>query len=735
MPRCALCNNLERRPRDYRVALDFEPSQLDISAKAGCFVCALLRDGIVHFGSSIGGLTPGHHIHIWGSDIDGGGSLEAEIYANGDLKLALEFFLAEKAGSAVCGMKTLPTVPGDTSSVESLQWASNLLRRCTSGHASCNWAGSPKLPTRILHIGESGRESRIRLMKGSGIVGRYACLSHCWGTSRAMVTEKETLQAHQQGMDWDSFPKTFQDAITIVRKLGIQYLWIDSLCILQDDIEDWRRESAKMASVYQKSHITIAATKSPNDTGGCYSTPSPYHSDFRLSLRHPGITDVLSDVYVRKKIVHFGNPHAVNPLLTRAWVYQERLLAPRMLHFCERELVWECQELVSCECTGYKPGVHLKKEYGAVVRRRKEGSRGSALHVWGAWRKRPLLSRSRFVPQNLVRETSRSSLPSIRSNSDGSIRSDSSQFAFVDDFLPSMWRNIVTQYSALNLTRGSDRLPAIAGVARQVGYTIGGQYLAGLWERSLPDDLLWKVDEPLETRTNHRPQNYRAPSWSWASVNGKIEYMSVENLRDKTFRILKANCTPVSDIDPFGEVLSGFLEILANVRPAKIPHAQFLNRATNSRHVEIDVGGTLTSFIADFDIGKARNISGNGVAAQGVDQAVENVLLLGEFKAKKYTVSLVVEQVDRRKEGSHSYRYCHRIGIIKVPRPIVPTKFSRVKMRPGRGWRGPGESQGVWRRLGISESMIERMHWRKHSRELKHSAEVDKRAQERILLV
>ncbi|KAF2802636.1 HET-domain-containing protein, partial [Mytilinidion resinicola] len=182
-------------------------------------------------------------------------------------------------------------------------------------------------PTRILDVGLSDDLSKnsVKLSELSNVSAQYVCLSHCWGTVRVITTTRQTLAARCQGIPWESLPKTFQDAITYTRRLGLRYLWIDSLCILQDDREDWRRESALMAAIYKNSYITLAATKSP---------------------------DV--QYYVHERIFHFdwraGFDDAANPLRTRAWAYQGRLLSPRVLHFCAQELAWECQETTQCEC-------------------------------------------------------------------------------------------------------------------------------------------------------------------------------------------------------------------------------------------------------------------------------------------------------------------------------------------------------------------------------------------------
>jgi Heterokaryon incompatibility protein (HET) len=101
--------------------------------------------------------------------------------------------------------------------------------------------------------------------------GQYVTLSHCWGQQKFLTTTKETLPLRTKGIEWDSMPRTFQDAATITRRLGFQYLWIDALCIIQDSEIDWETESAKMGSIYQDSVLTIAASDARDGRGGCFS--------------------------------------------------------------------------------------------------------------------------------------------------------------------------------------------------------------------------------------------------------------------------------------------------------------------------------------------------------------------------------------------------------------------------------------------------------------------------------
>ncbi|KAF2262936.1 HET-domain-containing protein, partial [Lojkania enalia] len=183
-------------------------------------------------------------------------------------------------------------------------------------------------PDRILDI-DPALEDMIILrdsQSSSGISGPYACLSHCWGGYQPLKTTKETLLIHMQGIHWERLPKTFQDAIAYARSLNINKIWIDSLCIIQDDMTDWAKQSALMAKIYRNAILTISATAAQGPNSGL----------FREQMEQD------------------------QPLLHRAWALQERLLSPRVLHFGATEIMWECMETSCCECGGEMYDFYLR---------------------------------------------------------------------------------------------------------------------------------------------------------------------------------------------------------------------------------------------------------------------------------------------------------------------------------------------------------------------------------------
>ncbi|KAF2180235.1 HET-domain-containing protein [Zopfia rhizophila CBS 207.26] len=160
--------------------------------------------------------------------------------------------------------------PGDTFSSASLESAIRWLQTCIRSHAGCGPGAPQPLPTRLLDV----MPRSVRLYESRGENGHYVCLSHCWGARTTLQTTTGIVNKFKRNIPWKILPKTFKDAINFTRRLGLRYIWIDSLCIIQDDQSipsDWQRESAKMASIYQRSHVTLAASSSPDSHGGCFT--------------------------------------------------------------------------------------------------------------------------------------------------------------------------------------------------------------------------------------------------------------------------------------------------------------------------------------------------------------------------------------------------------------------------------------------------------------------------------
>ena len=206
---------------------------------------------------------------------------------------------------------------------EAIKRARTWLEVCLSEHkGTCATPHSTKLPTRVLRI---GGPQQVALHISNSEKASYICLSHCWGekSHTLLRTTTTTLQRFQSDISWGELPNTFRDAIHVTYQLGYNFLWIDSLCIVQDSTEDWRREGSMMADIYESAIVTIAATKAPNAHSGLFAhTDSEYISHvMELNPQEFGPGKVEHAVHARKCLPHeMLHPSDDLPLLSRAWV-------------------------------------------------------------------------------------------------------------------------------------------------------------------------------------------------------------------------------------------------------------------------------------------------------------------------------------------------------------------------------------------------------------------------------
>jgi len=208
------------------------------------------------------------------------------------------------------------------------------IQECMMSHPGCNTDGGT-LPLRVVDVGFPGFQ-RPHLYVSQNKPDFYTALSHCWGSSALLRTTKSNLESHKKEICWSDLSKTFRDAIIMTQDLGIRYLWIDSICILQDDDEDWQIQSSQMASIYSKAQVVLAATDAKDGTDGLlFDHPSRPAKKIVKRTR----TGLEYNVYVRNVRRHFsfrlqyGGAQLEYPLFQRAWAFQEQLLASRVIHF------------------------------------------------------------------------------------------------------------------------------------------------------------------------------------------------------------------------------------------------------------------------------------------------------------------------------------------------------------------------------------------------------------------
>ncbi|KAF2474482.1 HET-domain-containing protein, partial [Lindgomyces ingoldianus] len=326
----------------------------------------------------------------------------------------------------------------------------------------------------------------------------YVALSHCWGAFQTYKTEKHSLNDRLTGLSWSHIPETFQDAILITRSLGFHFIWIDSLCIVQDDLDDWAGESSRMNSVYANAALTIAAATAEDDTQGFLQRR--YYASYLIPTGDNG-----TKIKIRR-FLHDDSFDQPGPLARRGWVLQERLLSRRILYYEQDEMVWECRENRHCEC-GHKLSFDRNK-----------GTPSS---------KTPLVDAYYFT---------QSSVPTSETYS--------------------WWRKwVVPEYILLQLTKLSDRLPALSGLATAMRLKSRVTYLAGIWLEDLAPSLLWRTFGHARLVIDE----YIAPSWSWASLNGRVDFgPGVEGI--KFVRVVEYNIT-ITSKNPTGAISGGSLKL------------------------------------------------------------------------------------------------------------------------------------------------------------------------------
>lgn len=352
---------------------------------------------------------------------------------------------------------------------------------CDNCHTKCknDSTNNSALPTRVLYIDPLDLDTvRLEQPDESFERGqRYAALSHCWGSSQPFITTTETLEERKQGIHINALPQSYQDAIAVTRALGLQYIWIDSLCIVQNDIQDWQHEAAKMASVYRDASIVIGASNAMADSEGFLhpriTGAALYDENFHISLlpQEPQRLNAESEPVRRE------------PLNSRAWTLQERYLPRRMISYGKTQVYWECSEMVASEEGDCMP---------------RDGDRLG------------LVTKTAAIDKSIC---------GIMGRSPGNIQ-DVNYFN---------WYETVKEYARRHITKPADRLPALSGMARAISEVTGDEYLAGIWKKGLIEGLLWcKAQNDLLLT---QPE-YRAPSWSWASLDGLINF-TVYNFYDR----------------------------------------------------------------------------------------------------------------------------------------------------------------------------------------------------------
>lgn len=271
---------------------------------------------------------------------------------------------------------------GNTASDEAFDCMRNWIRECSNEHDFCSAPSAKPLPTRLVDVGLAN--GKMRLIETSGESGLYVALSHCWGKEQIITTTKASLARLKDGIKFEECSETFYQAIQLTRRLEMNYIWIDSLCIVQDDKEDWAREASKMASFYENAVLTVAATSSSSGNGGLFRKKPDFHLSGSTAYGEP------YQLIFRERIDHEMMDSADErlrkafPLMNRAWVLQERLLSSRVIHFGPHELFFECRTSSECEC-GEIDGYEVANPNPKLMYAESLNSSDNAWYIARAW--------------------------------------------------------------------------------------------------------------------------------------------------------------------------------------------------------------------------------------------------------------------------------------------------------------------------------------------------------------
>ncbi|KAF4815295.1 hypothetical protein CGCSCA5_v007165 [Colletotrichum siamense] len=344
---------------------------------------------------------------------------------------------------------------------------------CQFNHSKCSSLPTRRpgwTPSRLIDIGQANDESWKLIITGkAGIspVAQYASLSYRWGSKpQALMLSASTLRDFLAGQPIDRLPQTFKDFIVVARKFGFRYVWIDCLCIMQGCTPDWNHEVPTMRNVYANSACNVLACDSSDPGGGLFRHRNP--NDVLPGLVETSLLSGTPKRYiVRDGMFTRRQLDEVKTLADRGWVFQERFLAPRALSFHGQRISWECCEGRGWEgiLQGFNESISIMDRLLASIQQATEASHGK------------------------MTETTLG-----------------------------LWSEVVRLYSQCKLTKSEDKLLALMGVAKVFQELTGDTYLAGVWRSQLLAQLHWQTGQDIAKL----PRRYKAPSWSWASVDSPV---------------------------------------------------------------------------------------------------------------------------------------------------------------------------------------------------------------------
>lgn len=363
-----------------------------------------------------------------------------------------------------------------------------LLKNCQNTHEKCKEAMKEVqhcvAPRRLLCTQPNSTERLYTVPQGES--PRYVALSYCWGDTQQMEkakTKRVNVQDRHRRIELSQLPQTIRDAVEVTQSLGLDYLWVDALCIIQDDPEDVASEIAKMSSVYRGSTVTISAASAKDCTEGFLGDrdlAKVYGSLFELPYCHESGDDV-----ARGTILLSENPICdthQEPIDERAWTMQEHLLSLRLIRFGSKQTTWKCPTLYVNTDGGGSPHPTNKDTDFSVNEPHRVTEVQSRMEQFGGLGKSVVLGD---------------------------------------------WLANISAYTNRKLSQPGDKLPACAALAENFANILGwraSNYLAGLWENEIQAQLLWS------RREDTKAEKLSRPTWSWASLDGPVTFFELGSL-------------------------------------------------------------------------------------------------------------------------------------------------------------------------------------------------------------
>jgi hypothetical protein len=337
-------------------------------------------------------------------------------------------------------------------------------RECLEDHPLCKPPNRSFCPTRLLEIMDDSL-AKLVLTSEQGPNDPYVAFSHCWGKAKTLKLLQDNMAQLLAEIRISELPTSYKEAIIVCRSMGFRYIWIDSLCIIQDSRQDWQQEALTMKDVYQNSSLNLCASAAAENSEASFkSRDLTLIAPLEIS---PGWAN--GEIHYITKFDMHNEEISYSPLQSRAWVVQEYYLSHRSLSLTKSQMWWQCRQRIACETfpSGYPQGSIDPTR----LKHMREGKEGQ--------------------------------------NFGGEERQHDYE-----------WYRLVEDYCRCGLTVSTDKLIAFAGVAQAFRrFYPHDRYIAGFWSSQLPLALCWSTDNSSIT---YRPNGYIAPTWSWASVKGVI---------------------------------------------------------------------------------------------------------------------------------------------------------------------------------------------------------------------